>query len=96
MRNNVRSLVHEYPREAFFQRLMRYAYDYQYLRFTSIEDPRGYFLGTTWFAEQYLQPGLLSQEHFDRLFDLMAELCGLYEVDETRVRRPDLPDAPRT
>ena len=86
VRNNVRSLVHDYPPEAVFQRLARYAYDFQYLRFSEVDDAEAYFLRTTWFEEQYLANGLLSREHYAELFGLVRSICDLYIVDTSAVR----------
>lgn len=84
IRNNVRSLVHDFPPEAMFERLARYVYEYQYLRFSGMADPRGFFLATTWIREQYLNPGILSERALDELLEAMARLCDLYEIDEAR------------
>ena len=84
IRNNLRSLVHDLPRESFFERLARYAYEYQYLRFSAVGDMRAFFMRTTWFAEQYLEQRILSEEAFDRLLDRMARICDTYAVDEAQ------------
>lgn len=84
VRNNHRSHVHDYDRQAFFQRLARYAYEYQYLRFSFMPDAYDYFIKTTWFAEQYLHPGIVTEEKVKDLFGIVASICDCYQVDETR------------
>lgn len=86
VRNQVRSLARELPPEAAFERLARYAYEIQYLRFSAVPDPLAYFLRSTWFAEQYLAPGIVSEDDFHRLCATMGRLCDLYAVDEARFR----------
>lgn len=84
VRNNHRSHVHDYPREAYFQRLARYVYEYQYLRFSAMADPESYFLKTTWFSEQYLHNQVLSWERAQALIRCVSEICDCYQVDEER------------
>lgn len=86
VRNNVRSLVHDFRKESAYQRLARYVYEFQYLRFSSIPDARAYFDKSTWFQEQYLEPGNIEAEHFEQLLDLLGALCDQYQVDESRFR----------
>lgn len=93
VRNNVRSLVHDYGREGFFLRLARYAYELQYLRFSAVQDPLAYFLKVTWFGEQYLRQGIVSEELFGRLVDGLGRICDTYRVDESRFRPVPAPAA---
>ncbi|GAB4183283.1 MAG: hypothetical protein Tsb002_05330 [Wenzhouxiangellaceae bacterium] len=81
-RNNHRTHVHDYPRDAYFQRLARYAYEYQYLRFTAIADQWSYFIKTTWFAEQYLNNGIVDESRVRELFACVGRLCDGYAVDQ--------------
>ena len=95
VRNQVRSLAHEIPPEGTFERLARYAYEYQYLRFSAVPDPLAYFLRSTWFPEQYLVPGIVTEDDFRRLLAAMGRLCDLYAVDERRFRSNGDPRATR-
>lgn len=82
VRNNVRTHINDYPRDAYFQRLARYVYEYQYLGFSRLEDPWGFFMKSTWFHEQYLKPGVLSEALFQQLVALVGRICATYAVDE--------------
>ena len=62
------------------------AFEYQYLRFSGVADPRTFFLRSSWFGEQYLDQGILSEAAFDRLFAAMGRICDGYAVDEARFR----------
>ncbi len=93
VRQNVRTLRSEYPRPQLWRMLVRYLYEYQYLRFSGVADPRGYFLGSTWFAEDFLATGVLDDERFDALVRTVALLCECYAVDESRFRRASTADA---
>ncbi|MBI1816266.1 MAG: hypothetical protein HYR72_14910 [Deltaproteobacteria bacterium] len=84
IRNNVYSLTREYSVTKLFRRLARYAYEYQYLRFSQITDPLAYFLGSTWFAEEYLQPGSVTAAQLTRLLDTVGALCDCYAIDESK------------
>ena len=84
LRNNVYSLTLESPSTALFQRLARYAYEYQYLRFSAVADPLAYFLHSTWLANEYLERRILSEERLQALFETVRSLCGCYAVDEEK------------
>ena len=84
IRNNVYSLALESASVAVFRRLARYAYEYQYLRFSRIADPRRYFTDSTWFSDEYLHRGLLSETQLDRLLATVGRLVDCYAVDWTR------------
>jgi hypothetical protein len=89
-RHNVRSLRDEYAPADLWRMLVRYLFEYQYLgpalAFTAVEDPRRYFLRSTWFAEDFLATGILDEARFAALAAAAARLCGCYAVDETRFR----------
>jgi len=76
VRVNVRPLAGEQGN--FLGKLARYAYEFQYLGFSRIEDPKRYFFTSTWFANNYIDTGILSREEADRLLDLMGEVCTSY------------------
>lgn len=88
VRNNHRSHVQGYQNGAIFQRLMRYAYEFQYLRFSRMEDPMAFVNKTTWIQEQYVQPGLLSAQRIHELFMKFTAICDAYRVDEDFFRTP--------
>ncbi len=83
VRNNVRPLLSALDSRHLFQALARYLFEYQYLAFSSA-DPRRHFLGCTWFAEQFLARGLLTEERLSELLACVAELCRCHQVDESR------------
>jgi hypothetical protein len=84
MRNNVYSLVLEYPSTALFQRLARSVYEYQYLRFSALQDPLAYFLNSTWFGEEYLVRRILTERQLGELLDTMGKICACYTIDWTK------------
>lgn len=88
VRNNVRPLLQELDSTQLFQALARYAFEYQYLAFSSVSDPRRYFLGCTWFGEQFLERGVLSEARLEALLMDVRDLCHCHEVDESRFRGP--------
>lgn len=83
VRNNVRSLAFDSQTTGLLSRLARYAFEYQYLRFAQVEDPMGYLLSTTWLPRQYFEPGIVSEDTFEKLCRVTGQLCEAYEVDET-------------
>ncbi|MCG8409590.1 MAG: hypothetical protein MI923_30660 [Phycisphaerales bacterium] len=84
IRNNVYALILESAGTELFQRLARHVYEYQYLRFSRIDDPLAYFLGSTWFGEQYLKTGILTDTQFKNLLSVVGKLCDCYEVDQSK------------
>lgn len=91
VRNNLRPLVGEVESTRLFQTLARHAFEFQYLAFSAVADPRAYFLATTWFGEQYLDRGVLSASRLDELLELVARLCRCHEVDATRYHPQAIP-----
>ena len=86
VRNNHRSHVHDYARDAYLQRLARYAYEFQYLRFSAMDNPMDYFWKTTWAAEQYVNNGLVKEENITALLETTGHICDCYRVDESQFR----------
>jgi hypothetical protein len=90
VRHNVRTLRREYQPAWLWRMLVRYLYEYQYLRpalgLTAIGDARGYFVDSTWFGADFFATGILEEQRFDALADTVARLCGCYAVDESRFR----------
>jgi len=91
VRNNVRPLLGELGPAQLFQALARYAFEYQYLCFDPARDARGYFLACTWFGEQFLSRGLLTEARLDALLAAVGRLCRCHEVDRARFRRAPVP-----
>ncbi len=85
-RNNVRCLLRELDSTQLFEALARYAFEVQYLAFSAVARPWEYFLASTWFAEQFLARGVLSESRLERLLALVGELCRCHEIDEARFR----------
>lgn len=84
IRNNVYSLVTERDTTGVYARMLRYAYQYQYLRLSRIIDPMSFFLKSSWFAEHYYHPGVLNEEQFDQVLNLVGEICESYAIDESK------------
>jgi hypothetical protein len=95
VRNNVYSLTLDYPSAKLFQRLARYVYEFQYLRFSAVTDGLSFFLGSTWFREEYLAPQILSEARLIRLLDLVGEICDCYVVDTSQLKE-SVPRAERS
>ena len=90
VRQNVRTLRSEYAPSQLWRMLARYLYEYQYLGaalgFTSLPDPRTFFVASTWFDVDFLATGILDDARFDVLAAAVAALCASYAVDESRFR----------
>jgi hypothetical protein len=86
VRQNIRTLRGEYSPAQIWRMLVRYLYEYQYLRFSAVEDRREFFLRSTWFDADFFEPALLSDERFDQLASAVADICDGYGVDENRFR----------
>jgi hypothetical protein len=87
VRQNIRTLRAEYSPAQIWRMLVRYLYEYQYLRFSAVENHREYFLRSTWFDADFFTTGIIDEEQFDRLVSSAADICAGYAVDETRFRR---------
>jgi hypothetical protein len=84
IRNNVYSLATESETNGVYARLLRYAYQYQYLRLSLVADPVAFFVKSSWFAEQYLQTGVVSEGQMEQLLNLVGEICDCYVIDESK------------
>jgi len=80
VRNNVYCLSMDTPSTAIFSRLARYVYEYQYLRFSRIGDPKRYFASSTWFGDEYWARGVVSEALFDVLVETMHRLCACHAI----------------
>jgi hypothetical protein len=88
IRNNVYSLVTEGDTTGVYARMLRYAYQYQYLRLSRINDPMDFFLKSSWFAEHYYRSGVLTEAQFKKVVELVGGLCGCYAIDESKFDFP--------
>ncbi len=79
-RANIRSLAAESI--GLIRKLARYAYEAQYLWLAEVPEPWAYFLAGTYFREEYIDSGLLSEEDAQSLFSAVAEVCACYTFDE--------------
>ncbi len=84
VRNNVSSHVQDYSEGAVYQQLTRYAYEYQYLRLSRIEDPLAWFYASTWFAERFIDRGIVSLEMFEQLLATIGRICDCYAIDASK------------
>lgn len=84
IRNNVYSLVTESDTTGVYARMLRYAYQFQYLRLSRIEDPMSFFVKSTWFAEHYYRPGVVTEEQFQQVVNLVGAICDCYAIDESK------------
>ena len=78
VRQNVRALRAEYPPPRRWRLLVRYLYEYQYLRFSAVEDRRGFFFSSTWFDADFIDTGVLDAARFETLAGAVAALCDGY------------------
>lgn len=84
VRNNLRALVTEFPPEGLFAQLARHVYEAQYLRFSVAPDPAAYLLRSTWFGEQFLQTGALTEADLQGLLTEFGALLDTFEVDQAQ------------
>jgi hypothetical protein len=90
VRQNVRPLVAEYPPEQLWRQLVRTLYEYQYLGFSRVTDPRRYFVGTTRLEHDFIACGALDETRFDALAEAARALCTAHAVDRSRIRLPSI------
>ena len=89
VRSNVTCLQQSMRPRAVFQRLVRYAYEFQYLRLLpGLDDPWEYFDRVTWFEREFHRSGLVQPDRSRRLFELVGSISGLHELDLSRIRLP--------
>jgi hypothetical protein len=78
----VRTLAHERA-TSLLTRLARHSYEVQYLRFSLMEDWRGYFFGSTWFDRNFVDTGLVTRARVEEAFATVASICSCYAIDES-------------
>jgi hypothetical protein len=84
VRQNVRTLRDAYPPARLWRLLVRYLYEFQYLRFSGVTDRRAFFLRSTWCDADFIDSGVLDDETFDALTAAVATICDCYAVDESK------------
>ena len=88
VRNNVASRTTEYTPDRVYLQLIRMVYEYQYLALSRIENPKKWFFESTWIKPIFIDRGILTRTQFEQIVDLVAEICGCFEIDETRFNFP--------
>lgn len=86
VRQNIRELRSEYAPRHRWRMLARYLYEYQYLRFSAVEQPDELFLRSTWFDADFIDTGILDRDKFVSLASAVSRLCDGFAVDEERFR----------
>lgn len=92
VRQNVRPLAREYPPAQLWRQLVRALYEYQYLGFSLVPDPRRYFTGATRLEHDFFACGALDEARFDELAGAARAICAAHAVDRARIRLPDATD----
>jgi hypothetical protein len=89
VRNNVRplGLVETGP----LRKLSRYAYEAQYLGLGGVADPWDYFVRLTFFREEMIDSGLVSEHDARALFAAVGRALGAYDLDPSKLSRPLAP-----
>ena len=94
-RHNIRSLRDAYAAPHLWRMLVRYLYEYQYLcpplALSQVPDPRDFFVGSTYFTNDFFETGVLTVEQFDRLAVATGRICACHRVDATRLKLPPPP-----
>jgi hypothetical protein len=65
-----------------YGQLARYAYELQYLHLSRVPDAMDYFLDSTWFGEQFVEPGIITLARFAELAEAVRAVCATYSIDE--------------
>ncbi|MGH7895029.1 MAG: hypothetical protein ACREQL_10185 [Candidatus Binatia bacterium] len=90
VRHNIRTLRHEYGAPQIWRLFLRYVFEYQYLQpalgLTRMHDPRGYFLYSTGFADDFFATGIVDEVRFDAVTAIVARLCAGYAIDRDKLR----------
>ena len=84
VRTNVRTLRFDESTHGVFSRLIRYAYEFQYLAFSRVADAMAWFEGSTWFRNDYLATGVIDEARWRRLVGVVGRLCACHVVDRNR------------
>ncbi len=81
LRVNVR--CHAHDGIGPYQQLMRYAFEYQYLALSAIEQPLDYFLRSTWFEPLFVAAGIITLPRMQALWRAVARVCACQRIDES-------------
>lgn len=84
VRHNVRTLRGLYDPGRWLRMLVRYLFEYQYLAFSAVAEPRAFFLQSTWFDADFVETDVLDASGFSELAEAGAALCACWAVDEAR------------
>jgi hypothetical protein len=84
VRHNVRTLRGVYGPARLWRMLIRYLYEFQYLRFSSVPDRRTFFVRSTWFDADFFDTCVLDAARFDSLTAAVGAICDCYTVDESK------------
>jgi hypothetical protein len=89
VRHNVRALGADYGPAQAWRLLLRYLFEYQYLRpalgFTRIADPRTFLMTSTGMVDELFSTGIVDDPCFDDLAAIVARLCASYAIDPTKL-----------
>lgn len=85
-RANIRSLAAEDI--GLLRKLARYAYEAQYLTLIGLENPWSYLAASTYFREEYVEAGVVSEDDAKALIAAVGNVCACHEVDESRIIDP--------
>ncbi|MCA9623978.1 MAG: hypothetical protein KC731_33375, partial [Myxococcales bacterium] len=89
-RANVLLLVQE-PGLGPWLRLVRHAYEYQYLTLGGLDDPFDYFAGSLWLDQHLVDAGICSRDDARALVDAVSRVCATYAIDAQFFRPGALP-----
>lgn len=81
VRHNIRTLRGSYPPARRWRMLVRYLFEYQYLRFSAVADRHAFFVHSTWFDADFYATGLLDEARFAALTAAVAAICDAYAVN---------------
>jgi hypothetical protein len=87
VRHNIRTLRFDYAPSQLFRMLIRYLFEFQYLRFSGVAKAQRFFVGSTWFDADFIATGILDGVSFSELVEAGAAICKCYAVDESRFSR---------
>lgn len=72
-------------------KLVRHAYEFQYLRLGGMDDPFEYFTESVWFRQHFCDAGVVTADRARALFDAVARVCDCYAIDESAFIEGALP-----
>jgi len=92
-RANVITLAQE-PNLGPWLKLVRHAYEYQYLRLGHLDDPFAYFTESLWFRQHFTDPGVVTTDRARALFEAVSQICDCYAIDTSFFAPGALPAEP--